>query len=44
MSRKPGLDPMNLALLAALVALYGAIIWLWITPDDTVARWLGMMP
>ena len=38
--RKPGADPMILVLGAAMLVLYGVILWLWITPDETVAGWL----
>jgi hypothetical protein len=38
---KPGVDPMVLVLGAAMIALYGAIIWLWLTPDISVAEWFA---
>lgn len=41
MNRKPGLDPMNLALMVAMVVIYGAIFWLWIAPAQ---EWPGVMP
>jgi hypothetical protein len=38
---KPGVDPMVLVLSAAMLVLYATIIWLWLTPDATVAEWLS---
>lgn len=38
---RPGMDPMILVLSAAMIALYAIVIWLWITPDATVAEWLS---
>jgi hypothetical protein len=38
---KPGVDPGVLWLGVAMMLLYGAILWLWLTPDATVANVVG---
>ena len=40
-AEKPGLDPGILVLGLAMLLMYVVMLWLWVTPDTTVANVVG---
>ena len=42
-AEKPGLDPGILVLGLAMLLMYVVMLWLWVTPDATVASVVGRL-